>query len=644
MTMTPPIINPLDLTGYPSAYRSYPDIQPFSTRSALTLSQKLEALSAWIPQVLVPYLSDTLGTLDTSWTDDVNALATTVQTALDTQATTINDALAAQQQTVADNLAQTLNDIVSGESAALNDAAVNNALQVANSQALAFLDTHNDARYAPKPTAFGFYLLAGTGIDPTGATDSTTAVKALIAGLADNSSLMVPAGAVIQLTDGLTIAKRIHVSGNGELRWTAGIAGKPMITVTADGCNFDGLYLTNPNHLANQTGAKTGGIYIVANKARVHSCRIVGQQGAIWVAATGEWHDFTIIGNIVEDVVGSGDGPAASGSNGEDRGDGIYVMGATATIVGNRVSALAGTDARIGIGLEALSTYEGTAWTHGDALCTIGHNVVTGQFRRGITDEGLASCTIVGNAVADATWYGINLVNTAHHSIIADNTVQISRATTDNQGSSWTPIRAGIFVYDQVQNAIIRGNTIIVTGSGGAACGIGVQVGTGGVSVDLTVESNVIDGGASNLLAAGIRIANGALRPKIRNNTIKGWTGTGILLSGQVQNPSVRGNSIRGNGSGIGINTADSGQTDGAATFDENIIENVATAMALYFRSTLVSVSRNTVRTATTGIDMFGSVTPVVVMLLGNNFSGVTTHTTNIPSGTGATVTNIANN
>jgi hypothetical protein len=144
VTNLPPTLAPVDLTGYPSAYRDYPNVQPFSQRSALTYQQKLEAISAWIPRVLVPWIASNYQDLDNSWIDQANSLANTVQAALDSQRTEVETALTAQQQQVADNLAATLAQITAGENASLYDAQVYAALESANSTALALLD----GRYA----------------------------------------------------------------------------------------------------------------------------------------------------------------------------------------------------------------------------------------------------------------------------------------------------------------------------------------------------------------------------------------------------------------------------------------------------------------------------------------------------------------
>lgn len=186
--VNPPAIPPLNLTGYPSAYYNYPTVQPFSFRSALTFQQKLEAIAAWIPAVLVPYLTDNFDTLGNSYTDQVNALAATVNTALATQATTVNDALTAQQQQVADNLAATLAQITAGQNSSLYDAQVKSALQVANSTALALLD----GRYAtPQNIADATAPLSA---NIAGNTSLIAAINTILNGRLDDAALQTEFG------------------------------------------------------------------------------------------------------------------------------------------------------------------------------------------------------------------------------------------------------------------------------------------------------------------------------------------------------------------------------------------------------------------------------------------------------------------
>lgn len=340
--------------------------------------------------------------------------------------------------------------------------------------------------------AAGGKPLTGPGIDLTGATPSTTAVQAFLNACSNGDTVIVPTGAVINLTNAIEVTKRLRFTGTGELQWTAGIANLPAFHVTADGVTFDGIRMTNPGRLAAATGNRAYGIRFEANYGTVTGCTIDGFQAPIWVDATGEWHHHVVTNNQCLNVPGSGQ---------EDRGDGIYMAGAIFTVTGNIVSCLDGTDGRIGIGAEALQAFVGTpGYAYQDLLGTISGNVVTGPFRRSIANEGVQNVAITGNTMAGFTWWGINIVGTAHYTACVGNTIRFS---TNSPSSGIT--RAGIYVYDNVSGTRIAENSIFAAPGGVSDTGIGVAVGSGGNSVDLLIEQNTIDGGA-NQIADGIRI------------------------------------------------------------------------------------------------------------------------------------------
>ncbi len=191
----------------------------------------------------------------------------------------------------------------------------------------------------------------------------------------------VPGGYVFKLTKPLKIEKTIRVMGGGELRFTAGIANAAAITVTAQGCEFDGVYLTNPNMLQSNSGARNVAIMFRASLGSVTRSTIRYFQNGIQVESTGEYHDFIIANNRVIDCIGAGGGPTQKSTYGEDRGDGITVWGCAATITGNLVTAKAGQDCRIGIHMEGLANYHADSFPLQDNMCTVVGNVVRGPFR-----------------------------------------------------------------------------------------------------------------------------------------------------------------------------------------------------------------------------------------------------------------------
>lgn len=474
--------------------------------------------------------------------------------------------------------------------------------------------------------------LAGGAIDVTGTQPSTAAVQALFNSCPDGATVVVPSGAVIILDGTITITKRITLTGGGELRWTAGIGNSSMIDVRADGCVFDRVYLTNPNHLAAQTGNRTHGIRFQANYGVVTNSRIVGQQAAICVEADGEWHHFTFAGNHIVDVPGAGTGTDNDPNDGmdpyEDRGDGIVCWGALATITGNTVTALAGTDARIGIHTEGLATTAATVYVHGNSMVTITGNIVTGKFRRSISCESVTNTVIANNTVADATWWALSFINTSG-CVIADNTILWTRTAADTQGAAYNPERTAIMAYGSGANNRITGNTITVAAGAALSTLVSGQTAGTGSQDDLVVAENSLVAGAC---ATGISLngGNGAYnRPRIAGNKLAGFASYGVYLYG-CGDLAVTGNRLDGvtNAHAATAVYAEGGGT--GAKVEGNWITWVDTGVRMFNRNALIAVNSNTIYQANTGVDLYGCAGATVNS---NLFNTVTTKTANLPTG-----------
>ncbi|WP_240746021.1 right-handed parallel beta-helix repeat-containing protein [Cupriavidus oxalaticus] len=289
------------------------------------------------------------------------------------------------------------------------------------------------------------------------AMDHTAAVQAALdSGVA---VLTVPGRAVFRLTAPLTVRHKIRLVGNGELRFTAGIASAAAITVRKDGCEFDGIYLTNRNRLQSQTGGRNVGICFMANLGTVTRSTIQYFQNGVQAESNGEFHDYVIADNKILDCIGAGGGHANPGDNGEDRGDGITIWGCAATIVGNLVTAMAGQDCRVGIHVEGLANYHADSFPLQDNLCTISGNVVRGPFRRSIVSEQVSNATITGNTCQGATWWGIAVIRSHSNTVVA-NTVLYNRARTDQSGAAWKPVYAGIMLYGGCVQCVVSGNSV----------------------------------------------------------------------------------------------------------------------------------------------------------------------------------------
>lgn len=482
------------------------------------------------------------------------------------------------------------------------------------------------------------HLLAGPGIDSTGVTSSTAAVQAFLDVVPDGSTVTVPNGAIIAFATGVTISKRIRLTGSGELRYIGGNLGS-LITVNRDGVHLDGLYLTNGS------GAQKTAVNVTANVFRATGNRLTGWRDGIQIAATGEFHDIVIANNQVLDIIGSGLGSGNNTYNGEDSGDGITCWGAAVTITGNRVTCKAGSDARIGIHVENLAQQElDTSYPNRDSLATITGNVISGQFRRGIVSEGVAHATIAGNSIADPTWWGIAIIGLAHYSIVTGNTIKWTRTAADTQGSGSAPVRSGIMLFciQEPQNSIIvANNTVRAIAGSTITAGLTLQADSSvssNAAIGLKVTGNqFVD--ESGTMPSGVNISAATTGTEIRENRVPSHGTQGVHVA-QGNNVSISGNVTTGRGAGTstyGI-YLEGGAPD--ANVWGNRIEAVTTGISAQFRSGLLTINNNQVKTATTGVDCFSS-TSAVGTAAGNAFSGVTTKTTNMPAGL---VTTGANN
>jgi hypothetical protein len=466
------------------------------------------------------------------------------------------------------------------------------------------------------------------GAKGDGITDDTVAIQNVITSAPVGATVHFPHGSTFVLTATLTVTKRLNFTGGGELRWTAGVAGGAALEVTADGCTFDGIRMVNPNEMGNKTmsTARPYGISVKANEVKITRCHIELFQNAIGVEAAGERHEFIITNNRIKDVIGAGDGASnTTSTNGEDRGDGIVVWGASATITGNIVNAKAGTDARVGIHVEALGVYGRIPFVHKDAMAVIADNVVYGPFRRSVTNEELTNCSITGNTLADATWWAI-AVPGGKNTVVSGNSIKWTRNATDLHGEAWAPKRGAFGVQNKLESCLIANN--IVTVVGGATMPYGfVVIGTdeANQAFDLTLDGNqIID--VAGQMTTGVYLSNGASRVRVIRNKIVGFTSYGVY-SYKSESPIIEGNALTGAAGGAtkGIHLEASASS---AIVRDNVLRNISTGIYAVNRADFLLVSGNTIVGATTGIDAFGCMGQIQLAL--NMFIGVTSEYQNV--------------
>jgi parallel beta-helix repeat protein len=592
----PPTTTQLTLPSALVGGLPFSDVTAFTTRTGMGLMHTLEALKNYLLTVVVPTSNANFDAINGAWTDQVTTLISAVNNFIEAED-------AANAQKIADALAAIANaDII------ITDPAILAVLNDAQSQTLAWLNNN----FAPKSlvgtvATLTYSLLQGPGIDPTGATDSRTGVQAFLDALTPGDLVMVPNGAIIAIAGGITISKTIRFMGVGQLKFSNN-ASSAAITVTADETFLDGLRIVGVTGPASAPADKQYGIAIQANRVRVIGCVVDGLQQAIAVMPFGEFHDNVISGNVVINVPGSGGGAADATSNaGEDRGDGIVNWGAACTITGNIVTAAPGTDARIGIHTEGLANlHPQGSYAHSDGFVTITGNVVTGKFRRGIACESVYYTNISGNSVADATWWGLSLINVSGCTI-SNNVVSWTRTNADQQGQAWSPVRCGVMVYGTGNNNIVRGNVIGVESGSALTAGIAVQTDTANAFQDnLLIDGNQIlaqphyQGILLNGAGATIRKA------KIKGNKVIGSTNA-CIYGWSVADVEITDNHLEGvynTKTALGIQLENDNTS---ARIDGNSIHFTNTAIHSYGRNGMSTYNNNQIFTANLGFDLYGA-------------------------------------
>ena len=321
-----------------------------------------------------------------------------------------------------------------------------------------------------------------------------------------------------------------QLSGRGTLIASPSLAGKSLLESRADDCRIEGLTFRNPSEAQSRTGPISVAIRISANRCRVAANRIDRFQNGIVVSADGEYFDTTIENNVVSNVIGVGGGPADRTSTaGEDRGDGIVSWGARTRIVGNQVSAKPGTDARIGIHVEALPTFKRRTTPDDDAGAEIRNNRVSGSFRRAIADEGVRDAVIADNDLPGGySWWAIAVTQGGRNVTVANNRITFDRHPNNASGSAWHFWPAAIHVAGygrdvRIDDVTIRDNRVRVTRCGGP----GLQyMNDGGRPANfrpLTATGNQISTAGACALPA-VRLVGGlSLDARSTNRIEGGW-------------------------------------------------------------------------------------------------------------------------
>lgn len=483
--------------------------------------------------------------------------------------------------------------------------------------------------------AFDHHLITESGIKlyvlpgPEGynikafAPQNALAYQTAVIVVPEGATLHHPADWSLDLEDGIIINKALRMTGGGLLNFTDGITQKAGLQCIVDGCEFIGLRLANPNQLQSDSGDRNYGIEVLANEVLVQNCELDRFQNGIAVRSSGEFHNIRILGNRVKDCIGAGGGADDTPAGvGEDRGDGIVVWGAQATIQGNVVNAMAGQDCRVGIHAEGLPGAAAVAAPHSDALIQVSGNVIYGPFRRGIVNENTRGFTASSNVVADATWWALASVEGAENSSFTGNSVIWTRTAADNHGASWAPVRAPLCFYGTGRSCVMADNTVWAA-AGSEMDAVIVVNGPSATRMHLHSAARgnhfVTEDGTATVTGAGLLCTGFAEGFTFADNILQGAMLRGayvpdadsvdITLRGnllEADSPTFSTDGIRHNGPRLRV------EGNELRNFEEGI--EAANATSGWVRN-------NCVVAATNGINLFGSSGVVVT---GNDFVNVT--------------------
>ncbi|MER2518565.1 MAG: right-handed parallel beta-helix repeat-containing protein [Candidatus Accumulibacter phosphatis] len=445
-----------------------------------------------------------------------------------------------------------------------------------------------------------------TGVDITGATDSTSAINSALATLLPGTVVEFPSGLYVAAIRVTVPNTRITGSPNATIKTPFGATSHvndACIRLLADGCTIENISLDgnkggNPLIDDFDLGRWADGVAIYANNATVRNCRIkdtIGHKIIVWnesfdptSTAKGARTKFAIENNYITGIgqraaidVASTDVTAGVSNNGIIRGN--YVDS-------NVVIVHTGEDLLIeGNVLQDTTLSGGGLGIHTGSKRIRAVNNLVGPSSAGITTyNGCEDITIAGNKISSTVGYGIS-ADACTRAFIADNTVNATGAgaqciklnaviggyVCDNvlsnsgghsisvEGSSSNVVVSGNKSYSPTSYHINLSTTsdITIRGNSLSAGQIGIAV-TSGVNSNIVVESNDIRNTTLNgiyvlstdaiikdniIKSAGshaIRFANSGTR--VVGNDIATVTGIGVYLTAAVAGVSIVDNRISG--------------------------------------------------------------------------------------------------
>lgn len=477
-------ITPITVGDFPRSTRPFSNVQPFTYRDGSTYLEILEGLRSWLRDTLVPHLNTELGEVNEAWTREVTALTLAVDTALSTQAAEVTEALVAQAADItakADAWMSTQisnNDVITR--AILDDATTETSKYVANRTPLVF---HGDGTADQTIALQAFFdaLPVGRNVELRGTINFTTLalnVRGIHVWMSPGTMLRK----IESASDGITVNAADCVIEGGTIEsptaWdgtnTAWLYAVIHVKDGANNVTVRGVTLNNVHKV---------GIGVRSDGVNITDCRIVGNYPAAqWTGV--ETAHF----GITFDPTTQGTGGAGIVSNNHIRS---CVQGAH---IGN-----------YGASTETGFTITGNHFhgchNHGIYAQTGSGNTITGNVFHNcqipVVITGKAHVVTANTMYVTST--GGNLEKTgisvrdAIGCIVEGNTI-FGDSTSANVGIALDALSG-----TEVSNNVVRGNVLILNGSGNAAIRLGASAQT---CRDNLIDGNIVRGGG--LLNGGV--------------------------------------------------------------------------------------------------------------------------------------------
>ena len=356
------------------------------------------------------------------------------------------------------------------------------------------------------------------GADPTGATDSTTAIQTAFSGSSKAISMVGSYKISSQLTS--AVADRTILAYGATIIPTDDLGGTDYcISNSAAGFRLLGLRITGDSGVT-----LCGGVELTTgDSCLVEDCAFTDLDNGGAVVCTSGGSEHAIVNNYIDNCA-----PVVLGGS---QYGAIHCNAAGSVISGNRI-------------VNAIQT--GISSANPVSLRITGNLIAGSNVAASggiILDQAGTGCVVSGNEIRDVRVEGIQVANatsgTSSDHTISGNSIISTRAADDGPVSGITLYASG---SGAVSRITISGNVIRTDDRGATSQVKGIDIDG---ATDCGIYGNTIEGGY-----VGIGYTHTSLGTNITGNTLTNQEATAISCSGGGRECLIQGNKISGDGSG----------------------------------------------------------------------------------------------